>query len=73
MASLNSLPRPNFPPDPGNDNERLEILFGVLASRTIYTTVNSLVKGDLNWRHFTDRQIDDLTNKIIATGLVEYK
>ena len=73
MASLNSLQQPNFPTDPGNENERLEIIFRALVVRSIYITVNSLVKGEFNWRHLTDLQIEDITNQIIATNLVEYK
>jgi hypothetical protein len=73
MTTLNTLPRPNFPTDPGNESERLELIFRALVVRSFFITVNSLVKGEFNWRHLTDLQIEDITSQIIATNLVEYK
>jgi hypothetical protein len=73
MATLNTLPQQNFPVDPGNEGERLDIIFRALVVRSIFITINSLVKGEFNWRHLTDLQIEGITSKIIATNLVEYK
>jgi len=73
MAALNTSPQPIFPDDPINDDGRLEIIFRALMTHTIPTTVNSLIKGGLNWRHLSDLQIGEITNKIIATDLVEFR